>query len=490
MQTVDEDTADSPLAALKSGLGEYQEGIFQSVSRVNTLVETVFPLLDQPIFAQLPPIQDASRPGASLSDCDWATFISAYAAGSWDPHRTPNPPRSYWQDATLKQYSLVSEPPSNVQENGDVPSKNSGVFLDSPTSDQDPNQQAILTDTSNVPSFINNLSASKAFRPTVPSVLHLPSHRLRNSFSTSSSTFAPSPDLCNPGTYPALPKNELQTTVATMRWAASRVDISPLALPSPEHELSDPMRGVTATIPGSYSQSPPTGHYDYITTPGGTRKARLASFWAGTQDIDGDGKLTQRPTKLDTIDGSPSEVSTAIQPPDAGTTSHLKITPNGSNIAISLAFPNQPHPASAPIYHTHNESDQELVDYFGGTEPLEKGPLVNGVVHLKDDLTSPIIPLSPINDYGTMSVPAFPRRVCLARQTSSPLPVMSHHEVIFPGGRTATAHIGPLKTGRAAKEEQMFADLSYLAPPNPPDELERRRALYKYVWSQFFPPLC
>ncbi|KAL0577654.1 hypothetical protein V5O48_004343 [Marasmius crinis-equi] len=37
---------------------------------------------------------------------------------------------------------------------------------------------------------------------------------------------------------------------------------------------------------------------------------------------------------------------------------------------------------------------------------------------------------------------------------------------------------------RAAKEEQMFHEIGYLAPPNPPDELERRRALYKFnIWN-------
>ena len=30
----------------------------------------------------------------------------------------------------------------------------------------------------------------------------------------------------------------------------------------------------------------------------------------------------------------------------------------------------------------------------------------------------------------------------------------------------------------------MFNELGYLAPPNPPNELERRRALYKYnIWN-------
>ncbi|KAH9989015.1 hypothetical protein BJV77DRAFT_1018997 [Russula vinacea] len=38
--------------------------------------------------------------------------------------------------------------------------------------------------------------------------------------------------------------------------------------------------------------------------------------------------------------------------------------------------------------------------------------------------------------------------------------------------------------GRALKEETMFIDLGYLAPPYPPDELDRRRALYQFnIWN-------
>jgi hypothetical protein len=45
--------------------------------------------------------------------------------------------------------------------------------------------------------------------------------------------------------------------------------------------------------------------------------------------------------------------------------------------------------------------------------------------------------------------------------------------------------VATIKAGRAAKEEQMFNELGYLAPPNPPDELERRRAMYKSVSDLF-----
>ncbi|KAF9266548.1 hypothetical protein L218DRAFT_956321 [Marasmius fiardii PR-910] len=58
-------------------------------------------------------------------------------------------------------------------------------------------------------------------------------------------------------------------------------------------------------------------------------------------------------------------------------------------------------------------------------------------------------------------------------------------------GISSSASIGPgVGVGaqgigmRAAKEEQMFHEIGYLAPPNPPDELERRRALYKFnIWN-------
>jgi len=38
--------------------------------------------------------------------------------------------------------------------------------------------------------------------------------------------------------------------------------------------------------------------------------------------------------------------------------------------------------------------------------------------------------------------------------------------------------------GRVSKEEAIFLELGYLAPPYPPDELDRRRALYQFnIWN-------
>lgn len=260
-----------------------------------------------------------------------------------------------------------------------------------------------------------------------------------------------------------------------MRWAAARVDISPLALPSPEHELTDPMRGVMAAVPGAHLPDANFQH-DHPLTPGGTRKPRLTDFWHGTTDVDSNGvSHTIGPsvgsTRLVPIAGSPADSATTGTPPnkDSGLS-----PPNGEAVPSALSHISIPPPASAPAADTYH-STTELIpeDYFGDVN-----------IEGSTSETSPPVPVvvrsaNPITEMGTMSVPALPRRVCLTRQSSSPLPVSSPREPRYPGGRVASETITSVKAGRAAKEEQMFGELGYLAPPNPPDELERRRALYK-----------
>jgi hypothetical protein len=81
---------------------------------------------------------------------------------------------------------------------------------------------------------------------------------------------------------------------------------------------------------------------------------------------------------------------------------------------------------------------------------------------------------------AVQTAPVAPSRVVSTRQTSSPLPNKT------PG---SSVEVSPLTrveagAGRALKEEAMFLDLGYLAPPYPPDELERRRALYQFnLWN-------
>ncbi|KAI0309248.1 hypothetical protein OF83DRAFT_1089204, partial [Amylostereum chailletii] len=80
-----------------------------------------------------PPLQrHHSDPGDG--DYDWATFIGAYAHGHWDPHKTPNPPRSYFELSFPP-----SLPPSSAPSSPKLPPKD--LTLTPPT----PNPSIALT---------------------------------------------------------------------------------------------------------------------------------------------------------------------------------------------------------------------------------------------------------------------------------------------------------------------------------------------------------
>lgn len=395
---------------------------------------------------------------------DWATFISAYAAGRWDPLRTPNPPCSY-----STHFTFSHTVPSVSAENDShawtliaahqVASTNTSPLASHKVSDSKVSNIPFVSTLSRIQSSPENLqingsgietlpltrTAFKADHSTMPLVLPAAArHSLRNSLPDWRAS-APEPS-SNPfmdSDTVAQPSNpHLTTTAATLRWAAAGVNLAPLAIPSPEYELTDPMRGITTTIPGSHIEprqvaEPPT--------PGASRRTRLGSFWLGTQDIE-----DIRCRRLATID-SPSEIS---EDTDTERSAH----------------PELPFPASAPLVRIN---DRPFDDYFGGLNKISD----DATVSIRD--TPPIVRRSstPL-DAGTVSVPAVPRRVCLTRQTSSPLPAATKVEQ-YSAGRVVLHSIEPFIASRAAKEEQMYAELGYLAPPNPPDEWERRRALNK-----------
>lgn len=247
---------------------------------------------------------------------------------------------------------------------------------------------------------------------------------------------------------------------AALRLAAARVSVAPLALPSPEHELTDPMRGFTASIPGSHPPDLLSSLESLPKSPNAIRKTRLSSFWQGTQDVE---------DRLPTIEASPPVPTDESGPQDA----------HASN---AKPFPaHAPMPATAPVRPTKEYEDE---DYFGSVESSkssdgndEPDNLTSRYGRSDHDVSS-----APL-DHEPLTVPALPRRICLTRQTSAPLPTLALHERRLRSTRPASESLILSHAGRSAKEEQMFNELGYLAPPNPPDELERRRALYKYATS-------
>ncbi|KAI0661563.1 hypothetical protein C8Q70DRAFT_910657 [Cubamyces menziesii] len=272
------------------------------------------------------------------------------------------------------------------------------------------------------------------------------------------------------------------------------------------------MRGVTATIPGSHpSDIFPITELPLL-SPNTARKSRLSSFWQGTQDVE-DGPPS---SVLSTIEASPPDsVADEAQQAPTQPLGDLKPDLHRPPPAPAAPVPNNAvvPPATAPVRRLPEPAADVDEDYFGSVEPSRvvglsssaRPPIASGSVSAtsSESASSTVVPAvtrgtgpeisrqasAPPFNPDPQTVPALPRRICLTRQTSAPLPTAPLYERRLraagrPAGVGGESAAGSNLAGRAAKEEQMFLELGYLAPPNPPDELERRRALYKYnIWS-------
>lgn len=380
---------------------------------------------------------------------DWSTFIKAYACGKWDPQKTPQFPRSALSHPT-HQSKQTSQCSSTVEVTPNATDPQPTQFVDGDIHTQPPIDvrrrpaQTPPNSTTPPPSSTpappkHHLADPRISKPERSQSLNLNvSHRLRKSFADL--RLSSGNNSVNLDDHPHYPLNpDVLASAATIRLAGARISVAPLALPSPEHELMDPMRGVTTAIPGAH---PAHGFAGPLTperetglmSPG--RRSRLASFWEGTVE-----------EALPTVDGSPSTEPTHLEVETA-------ITEDSSSVSLSVI-----PPASAPLVASVGS---ETDDYFG-------------------DVSLPPVstPCELPTTNSISSVPAVTRRICLTRQTSSPLPAFSdrgfrHHRTV----RSSSEHsgFGP----RSVKEESMFYELGYLAAPNSPDEIERRRALYRF----------
>ena len=409
------------------------------------------------------------------SEYDWATFITAYAFGSWDPREAPRPPRSCFE---RHQSPSLADSPTGI-------SSDSRLFSVSPSRGTAPSQKAVPADTpqgSVTPRALSDVSTSssrivdtpQATNPSSPgsptsfipgssslgrgqsssrrsstsSITPSIPHRLRNSFADIRSSTGLHPTLDPPPAstvQPTVPHSEATTTAAAMRWAAAGVSIAPLALPSPEHELTDPFRNARTALPGSYPPEVPLGpQYP-------RHRRRLGSFWEGTIDVD---RSTQAQSILSSIQGSPS----STPPTDS---SDFEPEPSSANTATVYATP-----ASAPLRPGTGHSD----DYFGFAS-LSTSPEALATVPLPQQH-------APFNSSQTVSIG--PRRLNLTRQASSPLP----NNFLVSSAEVSPVRSTDAGAGRALGEESMFLELGYLVPPCPPDEFERRRALYQFnIWN-------
>ncbi|KAG2157960.1 Fph type histidine kinase [Suillus bovinus] len=410
-----------------------------------------------------------TRPDIDGAEHDWATFMTAYALGQWHPHQTPRHPRSMMSTPIMREGPLRDNfalrhdaAPIIVESRQPSPPASPAyhTFISSSFSNGNSNEAEFMPAPEKavmVPDFPSFIYPDKLLSKITTKPSSLSGRRFRKSFTDLRHATGGQPmhlPLDGAQTFSISP--EATAAAATMRWAAARVNLSPLALPSPEHELTDPMRGVHAAIPGSHptASSPPA----HPTTPGMSR-IRAGSFWEGTQDVEDESTVPALPGSLP---------RTPLR--------HI----NDGELYVSL-----PPPASVPLQRNYSPEPTEEGDYFTAvsTSASESFPMTPDPAQLWQDYVTHRRESGPM-ELNVCTAPPLPRRICLTRQTSSPLPDSNGRDRGLPGGRSVCDSVNSFRAGRSAKEEQMFLDLGYLAPPNPPDELERRRALYKFnLWN-------
>ena len=421
------------------------------------------------------------------SEYDWGCFIAAYALGRWEPHKPPPPPRSCPERQT-HPLSLAGSLPDARSGSHTYPISPCGtgiaqMALDSATPPHGASSPHVSSDgsillprkgdtppqTISPPSTASTLSSpvhsptgsaslvwasSTSRRSSTANIASSIPHRLRSSFADIRSSTGARPLIEQPPTStmpPVVPHVDATTAAAAMRWAGARINIAPLALPSPERELTDPFRNARTAIP---CLSPP----DVPSGPQSPRhRQRIGSFWEGTTDVDG--ATGPPPSTLNSIEGSPTST-----PPDTKN-SDAELEPRSASSAAGS--PPFVTPASVPSRGGHGD------DYFGVTavsvspEPILDSVRQHEYASSETDVTE------------TSSVAS--RRLNSTRQKSLPLA----NKVSGPSSEVSSpSRIVDAGAGRMPKEEAMFLELGYLAPPYPPDELDRRRALYQFnIWN-------
>ncbi|KAJ3990147.1 atypical/HisK protein kinase [Lentinula detonsa] len=442
---------------------------------------------------------------------DWAVFTSAYAAGRWDPHRTPNPPRSLAHKisppmrllgGTLLDTALGCEPGNDGIDEVEQDRTPTAHTPSVPSSERSP-----------VLERSRELNESSHLSPGYPSAVPASATAAHFSSSQLPAQFYSGPLHVSSSRTHDFP-NAPALNAATLRLAGTHVNISPLALPSPEHELTDPMRtvgvlgkNVMVTVPGGRLLESSDSTNSLVTTPGGTtRRIRISQelkkFWRGTRDVDGpSGTYNQVDDILTASDsysnGSPvakgKRKSVKIQSPGLmNSNGHDDYFTRGREFsAASLRQASDlnavPHSISIP---TPSLSAYSFPYPYDRTQMVSRPtgamsvplPVATNAASSHSDITA----ISNPPDSDTVDGPPV-HRMALMRQSSAPLPAGSGSNSMLRGNLAIGMPMPPRTlppSMRAAKEEQMFRDLGYLVAPNPPDELERRRALYKFnIWN-------
>ncbi|KAK7454471.1 hypothetical protein VKT23_011227 [Stygiomarasmius scandens] len=198
------------------------------------------------------------------------------------------------------------------------------------------------------------------------------------------------------------------------------------------------------------------------------------------------GHVLMHPTGAMTVPVPPALVSTTSVDeqvePDASTTSLPRRINLTRQISAPLPVGSGSRASSGGKMGTGVGMPPQLLPSI---EDVEKATFEFGDTAILEARSGSAPPVDQLPSRG-LSDPTTP---VMKSGLSESMDTSRNENAITIGNLSASLSLGALgsigsPTTRAAKEEQMFLELGYLIPPNPPDELERRRALYKFnIWN-------
>ncbi|KAJ1307554.1 hypothetical protein OPQ81_001651 [Rhizoctonia solani] len=434
----------------------------------------------QPGGGSAPPTSSILQGSGSSGVVDWSTFMQAYANGEWDPVRIPEPPFELKLPGASMHVSgspMISS--SALSSTSTVAATLSPSLSNSPSSTS-PSRGLAGPDRKPkiIPDTRTNSIASRRGTAT-PDLSGSSNHSVHPNFPyinaprkvqrSHSDVEVRSPGGVPPVTLPALPSPSVDraATAATIRWAGSGVSVAPYALPSPEAaELLDPMRKA----------------HPVLNHPSSHSKSRLSNFWE---------ESPQDPVPPPIIIPQPPSPEEAILKEKAGTRLH----------------PLQKSSSSSTRRPSNSQGD-----YFSRSPSLiqsrahSRSPASDNSRDVSGQLSAsynqPPNPSVSLSATTWTNLTAPPSRANLADVC---LPDPFRGSVLSSVGSGLKLDSGPhLGNGYSPVPDQLLTSLSssvdmefftpnetpikpddddqpsYLVPPFPPDELERRKALYRF----------
>ncbi|QRV75076.1 protein-histidine kinase [Ceratobasidium sp. AG-Ba] len=381
------------------------------------------------------PATAGAHPAAPNGALDWHVFLHAYANGEWDPNRIPDPPMLLAPPLPRVHHRTPSPsvPVSALSSSSTVAVSFSS---DAPGTDNSPSSslgglagpdRPRISPESRTTSIASrrgtatpDLSGSSAtFKNNLTPYVHAPRKVQRSQ----SDVEVRSPGGVPTASTPALPSPSIDraATAATIRWAGSGVDVAPYALPSPEAaELLDPMRNAQPVLHMSSNASSKSSSAISKRLP-----AQTCIYFRTHSQL-----AVHSPPSPD------------LQPEPAP----ISQTPN-REISTSSGKNHQSGSAHA------NLADACSLDPFSGT-----------IVAVAESPTK--------HDINPQAIPGV--------DTGNGYPTVPDHLLTSLSSSGDAAEFFTPSETLALKIDDELDKPTYLVPPFPPDETERRKALYRF----------